>query len=60
MRVKTLLKFQDLQHVLEKKKYLNKLKMEYNPVQKVFDIEDLRRIILSKLVYAKYKDERIF
>ena len=31
--------------------------MDYDPVQKVFDIEDLRRIILTKVVYAKYKEE---
>jgi hypothetical protein len=29
-----------------------------NPVQFVFDNKDLRRIILTKYVYSKYKKER--
>ena len=28
-----------------------------NPAQTVFDIEDLRRLIIKKVVYAKYKEE---
>ena len=28
-----------------------------NPAQTVFDIEDLKRLIMKKVVYAKYKEE---
>jgi hypothetical protein len=28
-----------------------------DPIQKVFDCQDLRHLILTKVVYAKYKEE---
>jgi hypothetical protein len=31
--------------------------MNADPVQKVFDCRDLRHLILTKVVYAKYKEE---